>query len=643
MAIVDATTNYVAVDGIYGRGRQFAARHIWFPRTMAGLSLALAAVGGALGTGHWLSDHARQAALPRPAPVAEHRSAPQAAPLPRTPAPPRRAVLTADGAGGIANWGWAPSHTVSLQVSLVGLRRSVPVRAQAEIEPAGQPFTGQPTVSGNPVNLGAGRVGRQPLAFSNLTNGALYHWRARTMAADGHPSAWSVQGVFGVSTTAPVPPQLAATNVKVDGWSSAGKLLFRWTPMGGSSPVAAFQYALVRRGVALATMQPRWTTTGATLLSVPKWREGRWELLLRTRDAAGRYSSPSVIPFSLAYHAPAAPTIVLATPRSGSASNTRTPTLSWTSGRDVVPLRGYQYALLPGSVATPAQAAWTDTGSRTLALAGLGDGPWTVFLHAVNAVGVVSPPVRWSFSLDRQAPKLSRPIVSGASFTAPVERLRVKMTLTKAATVTYRIYIAGHVTPLITKSLGVVSPGPIHGLSWNGTTTPHHLAAAGNYRMVVQAVDAVGNLAKVQMPLITVQTKHILISVRKDALWAYNGNKLVYQTLVSNGGPDTPTLPGIFHIEAKIPNMVFHSPWPKSSPLYYPPSPTNYSMLYNANGGYFIHDSPWRSNYGPGSNSLAGTPGGNFTGTHGCTNVPLATMAELYSWADIGTLVQIVP
>jgi len=101
-------------------------------------------------------------------------------------------------------------------------------------------------------------------------------------------------------------------------------------------------------------------------------------------------------------------------------------------------------------------------------------------------------------------------------------------------------------------------------------------------------------------------------------------------------------LPGIFHVEAKIPNMVFHSPWPKGSPLYYPPSPTNYAMLYNANGGYFIHDSPWRSNYGPGSNSVAGTPGGNFTGTHGCTNVPLSAMTEFYSWTDVGTLVQVV-
>lgn len=638
---MDTTTNHLAGDPLSGPGAPWATRHLWVLRGVAGVSLAVAAAAGALGTGHWLSDHARH--TPSATSTASpRRFAAQAAPLSQTPAPPERAVLTAAGPGGIANWGWAPSPTVTLRVSLVGLRESVPLRAQAEIQPAGQPFTGQPTVSGAPLRLEAGRVNQQPLTFTDLVNGARYHWRARVLAGDGHTSAWSVGGVFGVSTTAPLPPQLAATNVKVAGWSTAGKLLFRWLPMGGSAPVSAFQYAIVRHGVALATMRPRWTTTGATVLSVPAWREGRWELLLRTRDDAGRFSTPTVVPFSLAYHAPALPTVVLASPRSGSASNVKTPSLSWTSERDVVPLRGYQYAIVPGAVSAPAHVAWTDTASNTLALAGLGDGQWTVFLHAVNAVGEVSRPVRWSFSLDRQAPKLSRPVVSDASFTAPVERLRVKMAVTKTSEVTYRIYMAGHVTPLITRSLGMLPPGPIHGLSWNGTTTPRHLAPAGNYRMVVTAMDAVGNQTAVQMPLITVQTKHILVSIRKDEMWAYDGTKLVYHTLVSNGGPDTPTLPGIFHVEAKIPNMVFHSPWPKGSPLYYPPSPTNYAMLYNANGGYFIHDSPWRSNYGPGSNSVAGTPGGNFTGTHGCTNVPLSAMTEFYSWTDVGTLVQVV-
>jgi lipoprotein-anchoring transpeptidase ErfK/SrfK len=59
-------------------------------------------------------------------------------------------------------------------------------------------------------------------------------------------------------------------------------------------------------------------------------------------------------------------------------------------------------------------------------------------------------------------------------------------------------------------------------------------------------------------------------------------------------------------------------------------------------GGYFIHDAPWRTAYGKGTNS--GTqPGTNYGGTHGCVNVPYAAEKFLYSWAPVGTRVHIVP
>ena len=57
--------------------------------------------------------------------------------------------------------------------------------------------------------------------------------------------------------------------------------------------------------------------------------------------------------------------------------------------------------------------------------------------------------------------------------------------------------------------------------------------------------------------------------------------------------------------------------------------------------GYFIHDAPWRSVYGPGSDG-PGQPGTNYGGTHGCVNVPLDVAAFLYGWASIGTPVVVV-
>jgi L,D-peptidoglycan transpeptidase YkuD (ErfK/YbiS/YcfS/YnhG family) len=63
--------------------------------------------------------------------------------------------------------------------------------------------------------------------------------------------------------------------------------------------------------------------------------------------------------------------------------------------------------------------------------------------------------------------------------------------------------------------------------------------------------------------------------------------------------------------------------------------------LYFHDDGYYLHDAPWRTVFGPGSNATTGIPGQNLTGTHGCVNVPLAAMAQLYRWATPGTVVQI--
>ena len=52
--------------------------------------------------------------------------------------------------------------------------------------------------------------------------------------------------------------------------------------------------------------------------------------------------------------------------------------------------------------------------------------------------------------------------------------------------------------------------------------------------------------------------------------------------------------------------------------------------LWFREGGYAIHDAPWRSSYGPGTQAY---------GSHGCVNVPMPTMTTLYNWAEVGTKV----
>jgi lipoprotein-anchoring transpeptidase ErfK/SrfK len=136
--------------------------------------------------------------------------------------------------------------------------------------------------------------------------------------------------------------------------------------------------------------------------------------------------------------------------------------------------------------------------------------------------------------------------------------------------------------------------------------------------------------------------KHISISLSRQRLRAWDGNQVVLSTLVTTGNRALPTPIGWYHIFYKTSPFTFVSPWPYGSPYWYPPSPVTWVMEFRA-GGYFIHDAPWRSVFGPGSNSELGTPGSNYTGTHGCVNVPYNAMRFLYSWAPMGTPVHIVP
>jgi len=127
--------------------------------------------------------------------------------------------------------------------------------------------------------------------------------------------------------------------------------------------------------------------------------------------------------------------------------------------------------------------------------------------------------------------------------------------------------------------------------------------------------------------------RHIVVSLSAQHLWAYQGNQLVLETDVTTGRPELPTPAGHYAIFAKYSPYEFISPWPYGSPYWYPSAWTNWAMEF-IQGGYFLHDAPWRTWYGPGSNFG--------DGTHGCVNIPHDPMAFLYGWAQIGDVVDVV-
>ncbi len=136
--------------------------------------------------------------------------------------------------------------------------------------------------------------------------------------------------------------------------------------------------------------------------------------------------------------------------------------------------------------------------------------------------------------------------------------------------------------------------------------------------------------------------KLIVVSLSKQWLWAYDNGAQVFNTPVTTAQPGLVTPVGTWHIFSHLHPTTFYSPWPPGSPYYYPPTHINYAMGWHS-GGYFLHDSYWRSVYGPGTNVWHHDPvDGWLTGTHGCITAPLAAIIWLYNWAPNGIELDVV-
>jgi hypothetical protein len=129
--------------------------------------------------------------------------------------------------------------------------------------------------------------------------------------------------------------------------------------------------------------------------------------------------------------------------------------------------------------------------------------------------------------------------------------------------------------------------------------------------------------------------KLILVSIQAEELWAYEDQKLFVDTLVTTGLPQLPTDRGLMRIARKESPVHFVSPFPKGSVYDYGTIDARYALWFQPSGEA-IHDSWWRSWYGPGSNL-------NGHGSHGCIGVPYGPIDQLYPWGDVGTPVLVIP
>ncbi|MBV9712432.1 MAG: L,D-transpeptidase, partial [Ktedonobacteraceae bacterium] len=131
----------------------------------------------------------------------------------------------------------------------------------------------------------------------------------------------------------------------------------------------------------------------------------------------------------------------------------------------------------------------------------------------------------------------------------------------------------------------------------------------------------------------------IVVSFIEEALRVYDNGKLVRSFLVTAGRPELPPVPGLWTPLWRLTKTTFKSPYPKGSPYWYPDTPINYAILYHE-GGYYLHDSWWRNNYGPGTQFYHIDSSGNVSadyGTHGCINIQEDDAAWLYNNTSYST------
>ena len=134
----------------------------------------------------------------------------------------------------------------------------------------------------------------------------------------------------------------------------------------------------------------------------------------------------------------------------------------------------------------------------------------------------------------------------------------------------------------------------------------------------------------------------VVISLVEQTLRFYQNGQLVKAYQITSGQFDKPSPPGFWHIFDRESPTKFKSSEPKGSAFWYPDTNINFAMEYH-DGGYFLHDSWWRVNYGVGTNYPHYDTGGDEsfagTGSHGCINMQEDQIAWLYAHTGYGMAV----
>lgn len=309
-------------------------------------------------------------------------------------------------------------------------------------------------------------------------------------------------------------------------------------------------------------------------------------------------------------------------------------TFQFTGSHPASGVSGYWYDLATPS--SPLTAVHVITTQPAASFSGLATGTYILHARVRDRAGSWSPDSTYRIRLDSTPPTVTNAGFSTFDFNPSYGSMTLNYVVNRPSRI--RVGIYRHIDNRLVRlaKMRSTKPNELLHYTWHGRNNHGQRVGPGAYDFYVRTTDKYGNSSVKQYSGLAVMDKRIVVSLTKQRLWAYSGSHLLLTSLVTTGNKALPTPPGIFTILSKYHPFTFRSPFPKSSPYWYPPSPVKYAMLFRA-GGYYIHDAPWRSNFGPGSNAQTGTPGQNYTGTHGCVNVPPNVAYRLFYWAPDGT------
>lgn len=119
--------------------------------------------------------------------------------------------------------------------------------------------------------------------------------------------------------------------------------------------------------------------------------------------------------------------------------------------------------------------------------------------------------------------------------------------------------------------------------------------------------------------------KSILVNLSDQWLYAYEGDKQVFDAPVSTGrdGMQTPT--GTYAVYSKLKVQTMDGVL--DGQYWVVPNVPNVMYI---NGGVALHGTYWHNRFGSGARL-----------SHGCVNLPLSAAAWLYGWAPVGTTVRV--